>query len=219
MRIIVIIHLCLVFTVVSGALMAPFVIDQVEFKIKQILYKQVIENERFEHVEQAPILAGYEFVKRTSGPQLVRMGLDNLLFSSPFKLAWILFSIIIGVLLLKGAPAAREAVWLLPLLVIAALASQKAPGDSFVPRGRGGTFEEYLMADWSKDGSLEDGLFWFNVGRIEAGAFMESPFGRTPLPLAISYVGWNLGVACSPLIRGSSSSRLARLRRHRSPQV
>ena len=139
-RICAIIQLCLAFSVLLWNISEPFIGEIFTLKSKLLLYHDVmgipspnqgihkerlIRNaERFKVLSkqmQEQVAKNSQFLQK----QLQRSFWDKLksvaiLFAykiSPFELAWIFFSIVIVIMLLKKVEGASQAVWLLPILV------------------------------------------------------------------------------------------------------
>lgn len=142
-RVCAIIQLCIAFTVLIWNLSEPFAGELFTYKSEQLLYQDVMgihsstiveptkhdrlnrNGERFTELtlaEKLKITAGYEQIQkkmqRTFLEKFTR-ALQILFFEMPlFEQAWLLFSFIIPILLLKRVEGATIIVWILPLLAI-----------------------------------------------------------------------------------------------------
>ena len=143
-RICAIIQLCLAFSVLLWNASEPFVGEIFTLKSRLLFYQDVMgipakDNISIEKVERLnrnadrfkslpnqtknQLVDNYQVIQK----QLQRSFLDKItsvisLFAhriSPYELAWIFFSIVISILLLKRIEGAAQAVWLLPLLAAA----------------------------------------------------------------------------------------------------
>lgn len=138
-RIMAIIQLCIAFSVLLWYGAQPFMGEYFELQSQSLLYKYVIgieqgkadsdklirNKERFVNLptqEKAFIKDQYDRLQQiASRPtfQKIKDGI-HLLFIDlpPFKLAWILFALIIPILLLKKVEGSTIASWILPLLAL-----------------------------------------------------------------------------------------------------
>lgn len=141
-RVCAIIQLCLAFSVLLWNASEPFVGEIFTLKSRLLFYQDVMgiptsdqtspekverltrNAERFKALPKKTgeqLIQNFQIVQK----QLQRSFWDKLksviaLFAykiSPFELAWIFFSIVISIMLLKRVEGAAQAVWLLPLLV------------------------------------------------------------------------------------------------------
>lgn len=141
-RVCAIIQLCLAFSVLLWNASEPFVGEIFTLKSRLLFYHDVMgipasdqesteKTERLarnaERFKALPKQSQEKLIRnlQTAQKQLQRSFWDKLksvvaLFGykiSPFELAWIVFSILISIMLLKRIEGASQAVWLLPLLV------------------------------------------------------------------------------------------------------
>jgi hypothetical protein len=141
-RICAIVQLCLAFSLFLWIASEPFVGEIFTLKSKQLFYQDVMgipskdnlsqeavarlerNSERYKALskkQQYELKQSYQSLQK----QLQRSFWDKLtsmvaLFvyrTSPYELAWIFFSIIVSIMLLKKVEGAAHAVWLLPVLV------------------------------------------------------------------------------------------------------
>ena len=142
-RVVSIIQLCLAFVIILWNLSEPFTGELFSVRSKLILYddvmgtapRQGLSSERQEQLDRNAeyfaavpqpqkdiILKGLQrTTKELHRPFLKKMerSLSILAFNIPsFEQAWLLFSIIISIMLLKKVEGARLAVWLLPVLAV-----------------------------------------------------------------------------------------------------
>lgn len=181
-RICAIIQLCLAFSILLWNTSEPFVGEIFTLKSRLLLYQDVIgipaldvslnKKERLElNAERFKILPlkiknelveNYQIIQK----QLQRSFWDKLksvmsLFAyriSPYELAWIFFSIVISILLLKRVEGAQQAVWLLPLLAAAYAADSRWYGKDSQTLLESGLFpseieivENYMTEPLSQD--------------------------------------------------------------------
>lgn len=142
-RVAAIIQLCLAFTIILWHLATPFSTDFFSVKSNLILYQDVMgtapreglsqeKKERLNRNEQyfaalpeeqrEVILNGMKKTLQAlqqSFSQKLRQSLSILAFKiSSFEQAWLLFSIVLAIMLLKRVEGARQAIWLLPILTM-----------------------------------------------------------------------------------------------------
>lgn len=132
LRVLVILQLCLAFTLLIFYAGYPFLAEIFEIKSKLIVYESVTTKSDPEisalfsslPLESQGIIAKngqclYEMLGRPFSHKLCD-ALRILLWEiPPFERAWLLFAIVISILLLLRFEGASRAVWLLPLIVIA----------------------------------------------------------------------------------------------------
>ncbi len=122
-RIIAIIQLCIAFTALIWDGGEPFMGRLYQVKSQVLLYDHVLSQKEtyLNDAEIQSILASYGKVK-----QAAEIGFWDKLSESvrilffelhPYEKAWIFFSILIPILLLKKVEGAQYAIWILPLLV------------------------------------------------------------------------------------------------------
>lgn len=141
-RIAAILQLCIAFTIILSNASYPFLGEIFSNKAQAYLYNDVMGNsaiedeqnqarikrnqERFESLsanEQMQIIEEYRVLQNhAQGSFFEKVGrsISILLTELPaFKLAWIIFSIAISIMLLMRIEGAQYAVWLLPIIVLA----------------------------------------------------------------------------------------------------
>lgn len=139
-RVVAIIHLCLAFTILAWNASLPFSGELFSIKSRILLYKYVmgIEDQkelsserlsrnanRFNALaedQKTFLINGYNqlrklnertfFVKLQRSAEILAFGIPS------FEQAWILFSIIIPILLLKKVKGSVQVIWILPLLAL-----------------------------------------------------------------------------------------------------
>jgi hypothetical protein len=159
-RIIAIIQLCLVFSLMGWLGGYPFMGEHFVIKSKTALYTHVMDSPSFTSLptrKQAIIQSAYgDLQKQASRPFLLKMSdsIRILLFDvSPFALAWMLFSLAIAILILLKIEGARQAAWILPLIVLAygidniqiGTRSDASPDVALFPS------EQRILADYLKE--------------------------------------------------------------------
>lgn len=124
-RISSIIHLCIVFTVIGYILGTPFLEDLFKLKEQEALYQNITANSFYEQLpimEKQELSTSYNQViamaNRSVGKKLLQGFQYIFIYIPAFKLAWILLSVILPVLLLKKVEGAKLAIWILPLLAL-----------------------------------------------------------------------------------------------------
>jgi hypothetical protein len=142
-RVCAILQLCVAFSALLWNLSQPFAGELFRQKSRVLLYEEIIghssstifSQERFERLERNKIwfeklpekrkinlLQGYQNTKKEIQQPFIdkaALALKLLLFDLPvFEQAWILFSILLAILLLKRVEGAHLAIWLLPLIAI-----------------------------------------------------------------------------------------------------
>lgn len=139
-RVVAIIHLCLAFTILAWNASLPFSGELFSIKSRILLYKYAmgIEDQKELNSERlnrnanrfnaltedkkTSLIRGYNelrklnertfFVKLKRSAEIVFFGIPS------FEQAWILFSIIIPILLLKKVKGSTQVIWILPLLTL-----------------------------------------------------------------------------------------------------
>lgn len=124
-RIFAIIQLCIVFTMILWILGIPFLQDLFEWKSENALHEVVIKNEMFADLaenQQALIKKRHDILMEQSKKPFfdkLKRSLHLLLVKTPaFELAWLAFSVVLSILLLKEVDGIRIAIWILPLLAL-----------------------------------------------------------------------------------------------------
>lgn len=184
-RICAIIQLCLAFTVIIGTLLQPFAGDLFTVKSKLLLYKNVMgiptpdeplandslaahHKEWFNGLEaeqQQAILRQYHKwqskLSHSFWEKTVQAFRKLALRVPAFEQAWILFSIILSVMLLKRVPGAREAIWLLPLITVFYALDNRLYGQSMHEVGDAKFFpsEKILVERYIPTQSLSSDVF------------------------------------------------------------
>lgn len=126
---------------------------------------------------------------------------------------WIILSILIPILLLRGK--GRQWVWLLPLVTVGYAVNNQMKGHDDIESALypkelelGVPLEEawknYLKVNWSKEGSVEDGEFYFNLARLKhLTPSLSSPFWEKKSVVLLGlYIFWNFyfAILCSKRI-------------------
>lgn len=124
LRVMAIIQLCLAFTLICWNLATPFMGEHFILQRKMKLVETVLgDAERFTRLPfevQNELLRFNHFLHESSSflGKIERAFWQLLVALPPFELAWIVFAIVIGVMVLKKRSGARQAAWLLPLLAM-----------------------------------------------------------------------------------------------------
>lgn len=143
-RLLAILQLCIAFSLICWYIAQPFMGEYFALRSRQLLYEYSMgtseilkkdpnqsdkinrQKERFASLPQSEktmILEDYKTLQEYAGRSFwkkMQEGLNVLLFSiPPFELAWLVFSVAITILLLLKVEGARQAVWLLPCIVLA----------------------------------------------------------------------------------------------------
>ena len=232
-RIFAILQLCIAFSILLWHASYPFMGELFEVKSKMLIYQAVMGTKdesnriRFGNLpekEQQKLLEGYqhfqEKLEKTFYEKL-KQSLKKILNLPTFELAWLFFSVILAIMLLKKIEGAKEALWILPLLVFAYAGENRGlsprilsddqklfPSEELivekyldVPFSQN-VFEQkeqlkkgwdaYLIKEWAPEGGNEqDGLFAFNLERVKILA-REKPVTRTQ-PDSLSLLAIYLG--------------------------
>lgn len=138
-KIFVILQLCFAFSLLLWCLFQPYMGDFFRIRSHQLLYDYVLGQgnsikdsdklirnaERFKELpeaKQADILKQYSRIQSALNIPFSTKFLSSLQFYAKnipsFEFAWIFFSILISIYLLKGRPGATQAVWLLPIITL-----------------------------------------------------------------------------------------------------
>lgn len=134
-RVLIIIHLCLVFTVLAWDCLQPFLGDYYKNKSSLLLFESILDINPKENVNlaESPYLKLPEDKKKSlmNDYLLFKKKLDLSFFErfkkfiiyftneiSPLKLLWIFFSVTISIMILKRVEGASQAIWLLPVITL-----------------------------------------------------------------------------------------------------
>lgn len=128
-RVVAIIQLCIVFTLICWYSSEPFMGRHFAVKSKMALFERVMKIQDGELFSQLPIeeqqmlLSAHKTLQeQLEIPFLTKLKESLKLLAldiPPFEQAWLLFSLIIPILLLKRVEGAQAAAWLLPIIVLA----------------------------------------------------------------------------------------------------
>lgn len=137
-RLVVIIQLCLAFSLMLWVVFQPFMGEYFALRSRMLLYEYVMgtstifksEDERERQInrfklspERELIIEDYrqlENYAKRSPLEKIKQGLQTLIQKvPPFEQAWIFFSIVISILILLRKEGATKVAWLLPLIVLA----------------------------------------------------------------------------------------------------
>ncbi len=152
-RLMVILQLCLAFSLMLWYLIQPFMGEYFVLRSRMLLYEYVMgtseilkgrpgqedklvrQSQRFEQLPEARrqmLEWDYQMIKNYAQRpawQKIKDGLRILIQDiPPFEQAWIFFSIVIGILILLKIEGAKQAAWLLPLIVLAYMADNQLTG-------------------------------------------------------------------------------------------
>lgn len=181
-RICAIIQLCIAFSLILWDLSEPFTGELFRQKSKALLYEEVMgiapaENpsqeqrelsernalrfQRMPEEKRAHIIEGYKKLKiekTTSFLNKFQRAVASLFFEIPlFERAWLLFSIILPILLLKRTEGASAALWILPLLTFCYSVDNQMHGKPYESQeaqlfpSEKKIIEEYLETPLSRD--------------------------------------------------------------------
>jgi hypothetical protein len=130
-RVMAILQLCLAFTVLAWQAGYPFMGELFHLKSKLLVYQYVMGTKNSSYAElfdrlpdekKNEILGDYQTLQSQYGRPLTAKllnSIERVFFGfSPFKLMWVIFSIILPILLLKKVEGASSAVWLIPLTTL-----------------------------------------------------------------------------------------------------
>lgn len=124
-RVCAIIQLCMAFTLLLSIILQPYLGDLFAIKSQMLYYEAVLHpdhKERFSllpYAEQKSIQSDYTTLKaklQLPFSAKVKRSAELLFTTSPWMLAWLLFSLVIAIFLLLRIEGAQQVVWLLPLL-------------------------------------------------------------------------------------------------------
>lgn len=178
-KILVILQLCLVFSVLMWTLAGPFSAEYFATQSSRLMHKAVIGDgagdgkqerlaQRFAALpqeQQQGILDSYDRLqKRSEKGFWVRSGEAMsalLIYLPPFTQAWIFFSLVICIMLLLRIEGAVMAAWLLPLIALAYGVDNRLSGDQRGHAYDGDLFpsEQYLVDRYlgkPLNGSMEE---------------------------------------------------------------
>lgn len=212
-RVLAIMQLCTAFTLIMWYVGQPFMGEYFRLHSRMIVYEYVLgtsgkgkmvnNGERFTELpkdKQEMILHDYKKIQNYAQRSIFSKIVDgvNVLFLEipAFEVAWIFFSIVITILLLKKVEGARYAVWILPLLVLGYVIDNRTSGilpkaspdealfpteqmivqgsldptQEYVQLQKG--WKKYLITHWLPKGkakakNVEEAEFHFTVARLE----------------------------------------------------
>jgi hypothetical protein len=142
-RLLAIIQLCIVFSLILWYATQPFMGEYFALRSRMLLYEYVMgtselvksqlsQEKLTRHVQRFNLLSeperqlliqDYQFLQNRalrSTWNKIQDGLHTLLFAiPPFEMAWLFFSTLLAILLLLKVEGASQAVWILPLIVLA----------------------------------------------------------------------------------------------------
>jgi hypothetical protein len=125
-RIFAILQLCIAFSILLWNASLPFMGDLYEIKSKLLIYKHVINHPQFAHLsplEQESIQTAHTLLQAQLGHPFwhkLSRSFTAIVSGIPsLELAWILFSVVLSIMLLKKVEGAANALWILPLLTLA----------------------------------------------------------------------------------------------------
>ena len=150
-RLMAIVQLCLAFSLLLWHVMQPFMGEYFALRSQMLLYEYVMgsptllklkpeqegqllkQREKFEQLPvKEMILSDYQQLEKYAKRPLmdkVEQGFRGLIqHVPPFEQAWIFFSIVISVMILKKSEGAKHAAWLLLLIVLAYAADNLISG-------------------------------------------------------------------------------------------
>ena len=154
-RFLVIIQLCLAFSLILWYVFQPFMGEYFSLRSRLLLYEYVLGNseifknqidkenkvkrnaQRYQKLkpnQKETIQKDYQTLQNYAQRPMLTKIQDgvNLLFRyiPPFQLAWLFFGVVIGIMLLLHKPAAKQAAWLLPLIALVYLVDNRINGHS-----------------------------------------------------------------------------------------
>jgi len=150
-RLMIITQLCLAFSLMMWYIVQPFMGEYFNLRSRMLLYEYVMGTssvlkeqspqklerlaQRFSQLsqlEQQQIKENYQQIEayaQRPGLQKIKDGLNRLFQQvPPFEQAWIFFSITIAILILLKREGAKQAAWLLPLIVTAYMIDNQVTG-------------------------------------------------------------------------------------------
>lgn len=157
-RVMAILHLCLVFTVLVWIAGYPFTGKLYEIKSRLLVYDQVLGNHYFSLVpekQKHEILIAQDVLQQQLKQSFKHKAIDSLrgLMNIPItQQAWLILSIAIPILLLKRVEGSVQAVWLLPLAMLALTIDNRWHGQEGSSPKDAALFptEEYLINAYIK---------------------------------------------------------------------
>lgn len=163
-RVIAIIQLCIAFTAILWNGGVPFMERLFQVKSQVLLYDHVLsQSHKYVSDEEIqPVRIHYEKVKKIAKIGFwdkLRESFRILLFElHPYEKAWIFFSVLIPILLLKKVEGAQYAVWILPLVVGVYCVENSVHGTPRMPSKEVLLFpkEEYLIKHYLKEPLSQD---------------------------------------------------------------
>lgn len=182
LRLMTIIHLCLVFTLMAWWFGQPFMGELFTNKSKMLLLQQVIgmsnnndnpelqalfyrNQNRFHSLspsDQELLLDKYEVLRKASETsfltklkQIVELALFKI---PPFELAWIFFSLVLSIFLLFQVEGVQQAIWLLPLITGLYIIDNQLNGMKFTMKEEEKLVpsEEVILRDYLKEPLKKD---------------------------------------------------------------
>lgn len=124
-RVLAILHLCIAFSVICYTLGTPFLEEVFQVRELQALYRSIGEDPHFHSLsssERENFTGRYEQLlahgSRSFDRKMAEAASLLLLGLPPFKMAWLILSIAVPLLLLKKVEGARTALWLIPLVTV-----------------------------------------------------------------------------------------------------
>lgn len=124
-RVCAIIQLCMAFTLLLTIILQPYLGDLFAVKSQVLYYEVVLQQDYAEHFSSLPaeererIESNYETLKSKLHLPLVaklQRSIELIMNTSPWKLAWLFFSLVLAVFLLLRIEGTVQVIWLLPLL-------------------------------------------------------------------------------------------------------
>lgn len=228
-RILTILQLCIAFSLVLWYAAQPFMGEYFTLKSHMLLYEFVTEKnaDLFNSIEERELISkDYQVIKDYSQRSPLKKMIDGIrvlmIQIPPFQLAWMVFTSIIGVLLLLGKPGARQAAWILPLIALAYAVDNRTTGKDAYQSPDSVLFpteqvilqeplsknialqreqlqkgwENYLVANWGSD--LKSAEFNFTVARLvklhhqPMASWLNSFHEKSSYWILLIYIMWNL---------------------------
>ena len=156
-RIFAIIQLCLAFSLMLGYMAQPFMGEYFNLRSRMILYEYVMgksnilndqspldsqlgtQSKRFTQlalIEQQQVKKDYQSLYQYANRPILKKIEDGLRILiqaiPPFEQAWMFFSIILAILILLRKEEVQQAIWILPLVVLAYTIDNQLTGKSVV---------------------------------------------------------------------------------------
>ncbi len=160
-RVMAIIQLCLALSLLCWYLAQPFMGEYFNLRSRMLVYEYVMkQGELFEKLpDTEKQLLNHEYQKLqvyAQRPTLEKIenGFRSLIQKvPPFEQAWIFFSIVISIYLLKKKEGAKSAAWLLPLIALAFALDNRLTGKPAVSAPDYSLFpsEEAIIRDYLKE--------------------------------------------------------------------